>query len=58
MFFILSKVFDFLLSPLIWITIIFLMSILVKGPKLRKRFIKPVVKKQPMFRDEAIAVDF
>jgi len=38
MFFILSKVLDFLLSPLIWIIIIFLISIFVKSPQLRKRF--------------------
>ena len=38
MFFILSKVLDFLLSPLIWVIIIFLISILLKNHTLRKRF--------------------
>lgn len=38
MFFILSKVLDFFLSPLIWVILIFLMSILAKSPRLRKRF--------------------
>lgn len=39
MFFILSKVLDFLLSPLVWITLIFLTGLIVKKPVLKRRFI-------------------
>ena len=38
MFFILSKVLDFLLSPLIWIVLLFILSILLNSPRLKKRF--------------------
>ena len=38
MFFILSKVLDFLLSPLIWVIFLFLLSILLRRPALKKRF--------------------
>ncbi|MEJ7692832.1 YdcF family protein [Daejeonella sp.] len=39
MFFILSNVLDFLLSPLVWIIILFLAGFIVKQPVLKKRFI-------------------
>ena len=39
MFFILSKVLDFLFSPLIWTILLFLEGFLVKNPILKKRFI-------------------
>jgi uncharacterized SAM-binding protein YcdF (DUF218 family) len=38
MFFILSKVLSFLLSPVIWIIIAFLLSLLVKNSRLKKRW--------------------
>ncbi len=40
MFFILSKTLDFLLSPLIWLSIIFLWALLTKKPLLKKRLFR------------------
>ena len=58
MFFILSKVLDFLLSPLIWVIFLFLLSILLKGPVLKKRlfytgFIVLIIFTNPFLASEA-----
>ena len=37
MFFILSKVLDFVISPIIWIVVLFLMALFLKQPKSRRK---------------------
>lgn len=39
MFFILSKVLDFFLSPLVWIILLLLLGLLLKSPRLKKKFL-------------------